>query len=230
MFVPFGTRVVDSEGQSVGTVSRLVLHPETRQVVALVVQQGVVNRREIVVPIGKVTNFTDGVHLALRASELASLDRFDGYGLRPMPDRWPMPAGFDLRSFFLVAGDGWTAATLPFVMTSPSATGTPAVTVDPAPEEPAIAADTPVYDNAGRRIGEVEGVEMDPASGRITRIIVRRGLLFRTETAIPASVVASVTDRVVLGVGADELKKLEQPGLVGVLGAAHVAEERSRDG
>jgi sporulation protein YlmC with PRC-barrel domain len=130
-----------------------------------------------------------------------------------------MPAGFDLRSFFLVAGDGWTAAALPFVLTSPAATGTPAVTVDPAPEEPAISAGTPVYDNAGRRIGEVEGVEMDVASGRITRIVIRRGLLFRTETAIPASVVSSVTDRIVVGVSAEELKKLES-GPVGALGTA----------
>ena len=29
---------------------------------------------------------------------------------------WPMPAGFDLRSFFLVAGDAWTESVLPFVL------------------------------------------------------------------------------------------------------------------
>ena len=49
MLVPFGTHVVDSERKSVGTVSRLVLHPTSQEVVALVVQQGVLNRREVVV-------------------------------------------------------------------------------------------------------------------------------------------------------------------------------------
>jgi hypothetical protein len=29
MFVPFGTHVVDRHGKTVGTVSRLVLHPQT---------------------------------------------------------------------------------------------------------------------------------------------------------------------------------------------------------
>jgi sporulation protein YlmC with PRC-barrel domain len=88
--------------------------------------------------------------------------------------------------------------------------------VDP---EPAIAVATPVYDNAGRQIGEVEGVEVDEASGRITRIIVRRGRLFHTETAIPASLIASVGDTIQLDVSADEVKRLER-SLTDPLGTA----------
>ena len=53
-----------------------------------------------------------------------------------------MPAGFDQRSFFLVP-DACTATMLPFQLTSPAASGTPAWIPDPdAPErrrEPAIA-------------------------------------------------------------------------------------------
>jgi sporulation protein YlmC with PRC-barrel domain len=217
MLVPFGTHVRDKDGKSIGTVSRLVLHPESRQVAALVVRQGVLDRREIVVPIRMVERAGDEVRLMLRAAELDGLDLFGAPALRPMPDQWPMPMGFDLRSFFLVAGDGWTEATLPFVLTSPTVSGTPAFIPDPdAPErvkEPAIAADTPVYDNAGRRVGEVKGVELESASGRITRVVVRGGVLFRSETPIPAGLVASVGDRITLSVSADEVKKLE-PGSV----------------
>lgn len=214
MLVPFGTRVVDRDGNCVGTVSRLVLHPETQQVVALVVQQGVLRRREVVVPLNKAAILGDEVRLALSAPELAGVDLYDSHLLRPMPDRWPMPSGFDLRSFFLVAGDGWTESVLPFVLTSPAVSGTPAFIPDPdAPEgarEPAIAKATPVYDNAGQHVGDVDRVELDAASGRITRIIVRKGRLFRTETAIPAGVIASVADdRIVLNVKADVVKKLE---------------------
>jgi hypothetical protein len=76
---------------------------------------------------------------------------------------------------------------------------------------------------AGERVGEVEGVEVDHATGRISRVIVRRGRLFRTETAIPAGVIASVADdRITLGVGADELNKLE-PGPIGQLGRARAS-------
>ena len=225
MLVPFGTHVLDRDGMSVGTVSRLVLHPDSRQVAAIVVQQGVVNRREVVVPINKVASFGDEVRLDLHASELAGFGLFDATSLKPMPDHWPMPAGFDQRSFFLVP-DVWSAAMLPFQLTSPAVSGTPAYIPDPDAErrpEPAIAAATPVYDNAGERIGEVEAVQLDHASGRITRVIVRRGKLFRTETAIPAGVIASVAgDRITLGVRADEVKKLDR-GASGKLGTAPAA-------
>jgi len=222
MLVPFGTHVVDREGKSVGTVSRLVLGPLSEEVVALVVQQGVLNRREVVVPINKVADFGKEVRLSLRASELAGLDLFNAQPLKPMPDHWKMPLGFDQRSLFLVAGDGWTTAVLPFVLTSPRVSGTPAYIPDPdahVDPEPAIAVATPVYDNAGRQIGEVEGVEVDEASGRITRIIVRRGRLFHTETAIPASLIASVGDTITLDVSADEVKRLER-SLTDQLGTA----------
>ena len=212
MLVPFGTHVLDSEGKSVGTVSRLVLHPTSQQVVALVVQQGIVRRREVVVPLNKVASFGDDVRLKLRASELAGLDLFNSAALKPMPDHWKMPIGFDQRSFFLVAGDGWTEAVLPFVLTSPTVSGTPAYIPDPDAHvdvEPVIAKDTPVYDHAGQRVGEVEGVDLDPASGLITRLMIRRGLIFREEMAIPASLIDTVEpDRIILGVGGDVVRKL----------------------
>jgi uncharacterized protein YrrD len=214
MFVPFGTHVVDRDGKGVGTVSRLVLHPDTQQVVALVVHQGVLNRREVIVPLNKVAGFRDRVRLALSASELAGVDIYDSHVLRPMPDRWSMPMGFDMRSFFLVAGNGWTESVLPFVLTSPAVSGTPAFVEDPvaseASREPAIAKATPVYDSAGEQVGDVEGLELDAVSDRITRVVVQKGRLFRTETAIPACAVASVSDdRITLNVRADVVKRFE---------------------
>ncbi|OLB38773.1 MAG: hypothetical protein AUI04_13290 [Candidatus Rokubacteria bacterium 13_2_20CM_2_64_8] len=102
MLVPPGTHVRDREGKSVGTVSRLVLHPESREVAAIVVQQGVFDRREVVVPLNKVASFEgDEVRLDLRASELAGFGLFNAPSLKEMPDHWPMPAGLDQRSFFL---------------------------------------------------------------------------------------------------------------------------------
>lgn len=220
VFVPFGTHVVDRNGKTVGTVSRLVLHPQTREVVALVVQQGVLDRREVVIPLNNVATIGDEVRLVLSASELAGVDLYDSHALRPVPDHWPMPAGFDLRSFFLVAGDAWTESVLPFVLTSPSVSGVPGYIPDadasePA-REPAIARGTPVYDNAGEHLGDVEGVDLDPASRRITRVRVRKGRLFGAETAIPAGVITSVADdRITLSVRADVVKTLRPVERVG---------------
>ncbi len=213
MLVPFGTRVVDKNGKGVGTVSRVVLHSGTRQASGLVVHQGVLDRRQIVVPIAKVARFGDEVRLTLSASDLAGLDLYNAESLQLMPDQWEMPVGFDQREFFLIGGDGWTEAILPFERTSATVSGTPAIVKDsdtPAePREPVIAAEEEVFDKAGQKVGEVAGVELDPASGRIVRIIVRRGTLFREETAIPASLIAKAGGRITLSASADEVKKLE---------------------
>ncbi|HXJ82519.1 MAG TPA: PRC-barrel domain-containing protein [Candidatus Methylomirabilis sp.] len=212
MLVPFGTRVVDSTGQPVGTVRRLVLHRDSREVAGIVVHQGVLRWREIVVPIGKVAAVGDDVRLALRSADLAGLDLFHGEQLQAMPDHWQMPAGFDQRDFFLVGGGGWTEAVLPFEQTSPAVAGTPAYVRDrdtPAdPVEPDISAGMAVYSSDGHRVGDVEAVEVDAASDRISRIVVRQGFLFGTETGIPASLIASVADRITLRADADAVAKL----------------------
>ncbi len=214
MLVPFGTRVVDSSGKAVGTVSRLVLHNQSREVAGLVVHQGVVNRREVVVPLSKVASFGNEVRLSLAARAMDALDLFDSARLQAMPDHWEMPIGFDERDFFLLGGDGWTEAVLPFEPTSAAVTHTPGYVRDvdtPAdPPEPDIAAGMHVFDKDGARVGNVEAVEIDEASRRITRITVKRGFLFGTETVIPASMVGAVTDRITLKVGADTVKKLER--------------------
>lgn len=214
MLVPFGTRVVDKNGKGVGTVSRLVLHSGSRQASGLVVHQGVLDRRQIVVPLAKVASFGDEVRLTLSASDLAGLDLYNAESLQAMPDQWEMPAGFDQREFFLLGGDGWTEAVLPFELTAAAVSGTPAFVKNSEtpeePREPVITAEEEVFDKAGQKVGEVDGVELDPVSGRIVRIIVRRGTLFRGETAIPASLIAKAGGRITLSASADEVKKLER--------------------
>jgi sporulation protein YlmC with PRC-barrel domain len=212
MLVPFGTKVVDADGSAVGTLKHLVLDPQSRQVASLVVHQGTLNRREVIVPLGKVSAFGEDVRLALHADEIDALERFHAPHYQVMPDHWEIPLGFDQRDFFLVGGGGWAAAELPFETTSPTASGTPRFFVDPVPtedqEEPDVAAGTHVYDSAGQRVGDVESVEFDPVSGKINRITIKRGFLFHTEVTIPASMIGSISDRIALNVNAETVKSL----------------------
>ena len=213
MLVPFGTRVVDSEGKAVGTVRYVVLHQDTRQVDGLVVHQGVVKSRELIVPMGKIANAGQTIQLTLRASDLETLPLFHAQHLRPMPDHWDMPAGFDERDLFMVGGGGWAEATLPLMQTSPTVSGTPAYVPDKDsvadPEEPDIAPGMPVYDSMGQRVGDVESISIDQVSDKITWIVVRRGHLFARESTIPASFIKSVTDRITLNASTQAVKRLE---------------------
>jgi len=213
MLVPFGTRVVDSDGKAVGTIRFVVLHRETRQADGLVVHQGVFRTREVVVPIDKVAAAGKTIQLSLRAHDLDTLPLFNAQPLRPIPDHWDMPVGFDDREFFLVGGPGWAEATLPLTETSLAPSGPPAYIAnedDPQdPSEPDIAAGMPVYDSQGKRVGDVESVSIDQASENITWIAVKRGHLFAKDTTIPASLIKSVTDRITLNVPSPDLRRLE---------------------
>jgi len=214
MRIAFGTKVVDSEGKGVGTVRCLVLHPDTRQIDGLVVHQGVVRSRELVVPMAKVASMEKPVRLALKAADLDSLRLFNPAHIRPMPDHWDMPIGFDEQDLFMVGGATWAEATLPFEQTSPEVSGTPkwekdTDSTDYDAPDPDIAKGTPVYDSAGKRVGDVESIDIDQASGKITWIVVRRGHLFARDTAVPASLIKSITDRVTLNAPSEAAKKLE---------------------
>jgi sporulation protein YlmC with PRC-barrel domain len=205
--------VVDSEGKAVGTVRHAVLHQDTRQVDGIVVHQGVMKSRELIVPIDKIAHADQTVQLTLRASDLETLPLFHAEHLRRMPDHWEMPAGFDERDLFMVGG-GWPEAALPLMTTSPTVSGTPAYVRDEDsaqdPEEPDIPTGMPVYDSSGHHVGDVESIGIDHVSHKITWIVVRRGHLLAQETTIPASLITSVTNRITLTASTQAVKRLER--------------------
>jgi len=115
-------------------------------------QEGIVKSRELVVPMAKVASAALPIRLALKAAELGSLRLFNPEHLRPMPDHWDVPVGFNERDFFMVGGGGWIAAPLPFDQTSSAVSETPKYETDTGdadydPPEPDIARATAVYDS-----------------------------------------------------------------------------------
>jgi sporulation protein YlmC with PRC-barrel domain len=179
----------------------------------IVVHQGVMRSREVVVPLSKVASTDQPVRLSISREDVGNLPLFNPVHLRKMEDHWDMPVGFDERDFFLVGDGAWAEATLPFEPTSHEVSGTPEWVRDEDsvedPPEPDIQRGMAVFDSAGTRVGEVESVDLDQASGKIAWIVVRRGHLFGRDTSVPASLIQSVSNRITLNTTAEAAKKLE---------------------
>ena len=184
MRIPFGARVVDSEGKAVGTVCYVVLQSDARQVKGIVVHQGITRTREVIVPISRVTDTRDSVRLTLTAADLDSLPIFDSRHSAVMPtggrERWVGPMHFPP-----VPGAGyWSGQS----------------TDEPTEHEHDAGKGTVVCDNTGRRIGHVEAIDMAAASKTITSITVRHGHLSAHAITVPVSMIKSITDRITLSV------------------------------
>lgn len=203
MVAPIGPKVFDRDGKEIGTVTGVVLRPHSPEIGGIVVHQGVVRQRDLVVPIEHVTVAEAGIRLDLAADEVADRQfahephhrRDLSEGRHQFWSRAPEAPLFPVE----------TAAGAP----PPVEGGPPAA---PAPAGPAITPGMTVYDSAGQKVGEVEAVEFDLLADTVSGITVKRGFLFGREVPIPTSMIAQITDRVTLSVDADVVKRLEQPG------------------
>jgi len=220
MQIPFGAKVVTSDGKAAGKVKQLVLHPNSKAIDGLVVHEGVLHWEEFVVPLSEVTLSAGQVRLARRAAQIEDYPAFHPEHFIPLSTQgWDMPMGYDNRDFFLVGGSAWVEATLPFQRVDPSVSGVPRyVRGDDGspqdPSEPAIRPGMHVYDRDGHSVGEIEAVSVDDASQQLSGLQIKHGFLFsRPGATVPASMIATVTKRgVTLNASADQVKALEGKG------------------
>lgn len=88
----------------------------------------------------------------------------------------------------------------------------------------AIQDGTPIITAAGRRIGHVVGIVLDPATGDLSHLIVKRGVIFAKSRLLPADAIDEVgPDRITLaeGVEAHHLPPYETERFIQVGGAVH---------
>jgi len=72
-----------------------------------------------------------------------------------------------------------------------------------------IDTDSDVISRDGEKIGEVEQLEFDSATGKPSRLIIRKGFLLTKSLEVPLGAIASVDDgAVVLNLSKDEALKM----------------------
>lgn len=215
MDISIGADVMGPSGK-LGELARVIVDARSQRVTDLVVKHGFLFGRERVVPITHITRVEDGaVHLDLDERGLETMDGYTEGRQAPTLDQVGPPA-FDQpgvgrgnmaleQTVALGGAAGYGGAGKP--MGYP---GGEQVTPDNT-ERPAVAAGTDVFGADGEKVGEVGAFSFAHDTGALTRLTLRRGLIFKHETEIPLEWLREVgSDGVLLHVPKSEAEALAE--------------------
>jgi uncharacterized protein YrrD len=195
-----GADVVSNDGEKLGQLSRFVIDTESKRLTHIVIDTGIFRSGEAlwkggwgmshdrVVPFGAVESATsDEIRITMTADEFKDLstDYLEEYFVRVPDDRPGVPDTSDLQRLFMsIPGEPG-----PYLMQQAVAL---------RPDQAEISNDSPVWRlKPHQKIGEVERVIYDDASGKMNGLVIRRGFLFTKDVVLPMHVVVEVVGDIV---------------------------------
>jgi sporulation protein YlmC with PRC-barrel domain len=214
MHLELGAQVRTSDGHDIGEIEKLIVEPESGEVKAAVVRHGTLLPEDFEIPISAFAPGSgDEVLVDYTADQVKALPRFipDNYR-QPLPD-YRSPFGYPPGGL-LWPGADYSASGLDYAR----GTGeTPSTDYDQIRSNyddttAVIEEGSDVMSRDGEKVGEVHSISVDPATGRPTRFVVRKGFLFTEDLELPLALVDSVgDDAVYLNVGKDDVKNAARP-------------------
>jgi len=211
-----GADVVSADGHKLGTVSRFVLRREGMTLTHVVVDTGILRSGEPlwkggwglnhdrIVPLAALAGATsERATLTMTADDFRehSVDFSEEY-FEPMPDLEPgdIDIGDVARITSSIPGEPG-----PWIMLETRALG---------PDDIDIPKDAPVWRlNPHQKVGEVERVIFDEASGSVVDLVVRRGFLLTRDVVLPVRFIVEVIAGIVrIDIDDESLKGLPEFG------------------
>ncbi|MCC7106909.1 MAG: PRC-barrel domain-containing protein [Chloroflexi bacterium] len=201
MRVELGSRVRTRDGENIGTIDKLILDPVSGEVKCAVVRKGRILSNDVEVPIEAITTGAgDAVEIAYTRDETDRLPRFVESSYTSSPSDYTSPYGYPIGGVLWPTG---------YVGPLPSAVWGLDDDRSVDRDETALmrerdltnavvgeGSDVRSYDD--EKVGEVHRIEFDTATGRPTRLVMRKGFLFTHDVELPADVIQSVDDGTVL--------------------------------
>lgn len=209
-----GAKVYTSDGQEIGTISRLVVDPRRDEVEEFVVEKGFFVSHDVIIPIGQVRDHIGNddeheIHLAMTAEDVKKLPQFEEVRYVGAPDdMYPGLLGSGLAPGAAGLGGGgwlWPASAYEPAQSPQSPTDAAA----DAPRSPFSTMDERVEDSRpgraflstgtdvvahGDKIGTVDELVVDERTGKVTELIVKKGLFGGKEIRIPTQFIESIGD------------------------------------
>jgi sporulation protein YlmC with PRC-barrel domain len=209
MRVDLGARAITSDGEEVGHVKHLVLDPITTELRTAVVEHGHLNRESRMVPIASISSATEEqIQLDITRDEFEGLPEFVQADYTAPPPGYTIPFSYPGGGLLWPLGYAGPAVANRGQMENEAYERTEELREQNL-ENAVIDTDSDVISRDGEKIGEVEQLEFDSATGKPSRLIIRKGFLLTKSLDVPLSAIASVDDgAVVLNLSKDEALKI----------------------
>ena len=209
MRVELGAQVRTSDGKDVGKIEKLIVHPESGEVQAVVVRQGFILTNDVAIPFEALESSTeDGLRLSYTEDQVKDLPGFVEENYTTPATGYQSPFGYPTPGLLWptdpVAGYGTPGLGYGAGRASPEQSAPPRQ--DHTATTAAIDEGTDVISRDGEKVGEVHSVAVDADTGQPTGFIVRKGFLFTEDLELPATAIEAVDERgVYLNLDKDEV-------------------------
>ncbi len=196
MDIQLDAPVVSRDGADLGKIEKVIFDPQSGQTKSIVVRKGMILARDVAIPTEHIrVAAPTRVELDMSKQEIEALPDFVEADYSWPPQNW-------------VAPYAWPAGAVLWPMAYPATTpvsGPAGEDLERARQRDMqnaiIGHGAEVVAIDGEKVGSVGNMMVDPATHKPSRVILRRGVLFKEDVELPGDWVSSVDDeKVVLNV------------------------------
>ena len=204
-----GADVYSAQGDRLGTLSRVIIDPNTREVTHIVIEKGLMFTTNKIIPIDRI-NPQDPEKIILSSSE-QDLNQFDDFEESHYVDldNTEYPGSDVTNSFWYPPVDYvWWRSGMPAI-TPP----VPVYTVRTSQNIPegtvALEEGAKVISADDKHVGSIEQLIVDPQDKRVSHFIIGEGLLFKERKLIPVTWISTIGEKEIrLSVKSGTLERL----------------------
>lgn len=204
-----GADVYSPSGERIGTLSRVVIDPGTREVTHLVIERGLLFASDKIVPIGQVNPENDErITLVSTEQELEELQDFEREHYVNV-DAAEYPEGEVEPTYWYppVNYAWWRTGTQ--MLSPPMPLYTIRMTQNIPDGTVALEEGARVVSADNKQVGQIEQLIVDSEDNRVTHFVVSEGLLFKERRLIPVLWISTIGEKQVhLNVNAGTLERL----------------------
>lgn len=204
MDIRLGTRILAEDGEA-GRVERLILHPETHELEAVVAVEGGLLKRDVVIPAELLLGAgADGVRVRGTVDDIGELEPFAQSQYTVPPEEWIPPTDQPSSYYLFPLSPVTVGAFIP--PTQPILSDEEVENLQPCDVE--VSGSTEVLCRDGVA-GRLDRVVTEGDSDRVTHLIIHRGTLRGRDISVPVEAVEHIGDAgIQLALSEEELDAL----------------------